>query len=347
MASVDTGMSRLPFDLNQMTPTFSVVIPTFNRADFLKGALSTVLDQSYKDFEVVVVDNFSTDSTLSVIRQFNDPRVQVVQFQNQGVIGAARNVGIKKSQGQYVAFLDSDDTWYQGKLERVAREIAADPGVGLLCHNQDMVRDGRVAVQTRYGPSFGFRGSMTDFILCVADGPSTSATVVARRYLDEAGHFSEERDLITVEDYDLWVKLSRLCRFKFLPDVLGTHNYHSGSVSADVNLHLRNALVVLERHFGETRGRGGQYPRRTICRRYATIIYGAARQSQRNSSNSQGHRLNSFKETAGYYFRALRTYPFIPRAYAGLAILFADLLLGQSRRQKIARTLWAPSWKWG
>ena len=95
-----------------MPPTFSVIIPTYNQADFLRLALKSVLDQTLRDFEVIIVNNYSTDHTLEVVEQLNDHRLSVKNFRNHGVIGASRNSGIRASNGEYVAFLDSDDTWH-------------------------------------------------------------------------------------------------------------------------------------------------------------------------------------------------------------------------------------------
>ena len=108
------------FALSYFLYMFSVVIPTYNHAEFLETALKSVLDQTFRDFEVIVVNNYSTDDTLSVIERLGDPRVQVINFRNHGVIGASRNVGIKASQAPYVAFLDSDDTWEVSKLAKIA-----------------------------------------------------------------------------------------------------------------------------------------------------------------------------------------------------------------------------------
>jgi glycosyltransferase involved in cell wall biosynthesis len=119
------------------SPFFSVVIPTYNQADFLRSALASVLGQTFEEFEVIVVNNKSTDATLGVIAEFGDPRVKVIDFQNHGVIGAARNVGIRASRAPYVAFLDTDDTWSNNKLERIAA-FEDDPEIGLVCHDQEV-----------------------------------------------------------------------------------------------------------------------------------------------------------------------------------------------------------------
>ena len=310
-----------------MSPTFSVVIPTYNQAEYLKVALNSVLEQTFKDFEVIVVNNFSTDHTLDVIGLAEDSRVKVINFRNDGVIGAGRNTGIMSSRGEYVAFLDSDDTWHGNKLERIAEAMEADSQIGLVCHDQALVRDGRVTGRTHFGPPPSFRGNLYDYLLLTRNALSTSATVVARRYLDEVGNFVEDPAFITVEDYDLWLRLSKVCRFRFISEILGTHQYHTGSASARIELHLRSNLAVLDRHFAELQDSQRSHLKRPIRRRYAYAFYGAARQY---------HQQGFFRKSLGYYARALRTYPFGIRTYAGLAQLLADLPLGQARRMRTA-----------
>lgn len=320
-----------------MPPTFSVVIPTFNRAEYLRAALKSVVDQTFQDFEIIVVDNHSEDHTVSVVEQLNDARVRLIKFKNNGVIAASRNVGIKASRGAYVAFLDSDDTWYPNKLERISRTIQDDPQVGLIGHDQLLVRDGQVERRTYFGPPPGYRGTMYDFQLQVGNGPVTSATVVKRQYLDETEYFSEDPALNCIEDVDLWIRLSAICRFQFISEVLGVRTFHSGGITADVELHVQATLTMLGRHYGGLHGRHGSYPKRTIRRHYARISYNGARDCQRQGA---------YKQALGFYARTFRTDPFQLKAYGGLALLLADLLLGQGRRRSILGAILGPSRRW-
>lgn len=321
-----------------MAPRFSVIIPTYNHADFLSIALRSVLDQTFTDFEVVIVNNQSTDNTLDVINSLEDERVRVINFSNNGVIGASRNVGITESTGSYVAFLDSDDTWHQDKLYKVAKTIASDPNTGLICHNQYLVRNGVVSSQSSYGPPSGYRGELFDYLLFDGNGPSTSATVVARKFLEQAGNFSEEQDLVTVEDYDLWLNLSKICTFNFLSEVLGSVNYHSSNASSNVELHLRNGLKVIGKHSGSVAAPKGGYSKMAVRRLYARSYYVAGRKYQR---------AGSFRPTLRYYAQALQTYPFFVKAYGGLALLIADAILGKTRRRRLSGAIWSDSNRWG
>ena len=305
-----------------MDPTFSIVIPTYNQADFLKVALDSVLAQTFQDFEVVVVNNYSTDHTLDVVRQAADERVVVIDFQNDGVIGAGRNTGIKASQGEYVAFLDSDDTWSSNKLEEVAAAIKEDPQAGLFCHDQSFMRQGRESGRSYYGPGPGFKGNLYDYLLLVSNIPSTSATVVSRKYLDQVGNFSEDHRFNTVEDYDLWLKLAKVCPFSFMHQALGTHNYHTKSASANVQLHLQNTIALLDTHFGEASEADRPYPKGAVRRRYAYAYYGAAREY---------HRLGMIRDSLVHFLRTLKTHPFYPKAYAAMGLLLVGVLAKPTR----------------
>ena len=117
------------------SPLVSIVIPTYNHAPMLQRALATVIEQTYQNWNAIVVNNYSTDNTLEVVAQFNDPRIQCVNFRNNGVIGASRNEGIALATGKYVAFLDSDDAWLPGKLTaQLAALRAAPAGQDVSCH---------------------------------------------------------------------------------------------------------------------------------------------------------------------------------------------------------------------
>lgn len=320
-----------------MPITFSVIIPTYNHGHLLKAALDSVLNQTYQDFEIIVINNYSEDNTLDVLGQVQDARVQVINFRNNGVIGASRNVGIRASKGEYVALLDSDDTWYSNKLERIAEAIDTDPQVGLLCHDQALVGDGRKLERTHFGPPPGFQGTMHEFVLLISNGPSPSATVVARRYLDEVGLFSEDPTLAFAEDLDLWLRLCKVCRFRFIPEVLGTHLFHTANASSNVEIHLPAALAVLDKHCHELQRSGRAYPKRAIRRRYARGFYDAARVYQLDGA---------IIKSLHYFARTLWTYPFYAKAYGGLALLAADMVLGRARRRKVVGVLLGSRWQW-
>ena len=109
--------------LNTKKIFFSVVIPTFNMESFLRKSIKSVLNQSYKNFEIIVIDNFSKDNTKKLIKNFKNKKIKFFQIKNGGVIGKSRNLGIKKSKGNWIAFLDADDLWLKNRLYVLKKKL--------------------------------------------------------------------------------------------------------------------------------------------------------------------------------------------------------------------------------
>ena len=98
-------------------PMFSVIVPTFNRSKLLRRAIQSVFQQTYDNWELIIIDNYSEDNSLEVISSFDQSKIKLLQIKNNGVIGTSRNLGIKNAKGNYLAFLDSDDWWKKNKLQ--------------------------------------------------------------------------------------------------------------------------------------------------------------------------------------------------------------------------------------
>jgi glycosyltransferase involved in cell wall biosynthesis len=188
----------------EKTPQVSVIIPTYNRAWIIKEAVDSVLAQDYKDFELIVVDDGSTDNTSDVLASYGED-VRVLFQENKGV-SAARNRGVAEASGQFVAFLDSDDLWLPKKLSVQAEFFNKTPDA-LICQTEEVwIRNGiRVNPKKRHKKPSGiiFEPSLA---LCLV---SPSAVMIRRDVLDREGGFDET--LTVCEDYDLWLRLS--CRF--------------------------------------------------------------------------------------------------------------------------------------
>lgn len=266
-----------------MAPRVSIVIPTYNQADFLKECLDSVLAQSLADWECIVVNNFSDDHTRDVVLAFGDPRIQLIDFANQGVIAASRNVGWRQARADWVAFLDSDDLWAGDKLERCL--AAATDGVDVVSHPERFLKDGRIVHQT--APADDRRASARGLLL---DGNclSPSAILVRRSCLEQAGGYCEDREIITAEDHDLWVRLAFLnVRMRHLPQPLADYRLHGQQNFRAVERHMNASLAVLDRHLPKLENGGGWRGRRARAR----VIYGAARTEQKLGRGLQALRL--------------------------------------------------------
>lgn len=285
-------------------PTVTVVIPTYNHAHFLQVALTSLLAQTYTDWEAVVVNNFSDDDTVTVVEAFNDSRIILENFRNNGNIAASRNRGIKMARGKYLAFLDSDDTWHPKKLAECMEYF--NNGIGLVCHGLRRIGD-----QDRdmfCGPE---HLATFDALLYEGNCITPSATVVVKDEVESVGCFSENPSLITVEDYHLWIKLARVgCRMHFIREILGEYRVHSGNQSGSVLRHFNAELRVIDEFFPDDNSRNLK-TRIRVRRRYCIAYYGAGRGMQRNGQ---------FAQSLPLLLRAIAYCPWFMKNYAAIIL---------------------------
>jgi glycosyltransferase involved in cell wall biosynthesis len=180
----------------------SVIIPTYNRAAAVKEAVASVLAQTCRDFELLVVDDGSTDGTPAALARFGEEIRGLRSHRRRGV-SAARNAGIAAAQGEWLAFLDSDDLWLPEKLARQMAFMSAHPGLLLSQTEETWVRRGLKVNPPRSHRKEGGRIFLRSLERCLV---SPSAVVLHRRLLEDHGGFDEE--LPAAEDYDLWLRLS-------------------------------------------------------------------------------------------------------------------------------------------
>ncbi|HDP81293.1 MAG TPA: glycosyltransferase [Spirochaetes bacterium] len=206
-------------------PFFSVIIPTFNRFEPTRRAVESVLAQTFTDFELIVVDDGSTDGTGRLAEMYAG-RVLYLRQENRGV-SAARNLGISRSTSAYITFLDSDDLWLPAKLAAHAAFITRNPSVRIHQTGEQWVRRGRGVNQMKkhlkkegdiFAPSLD---------LCLV---SPSAVCVERRLVEEAGFFDEA--MAVCEDYDLWLRVLWREKAGLIPEKLTVkHGGHEDQLS--------------------------------------------------------------------------------------------------------------------
>jgi glycosyltransferase involved in cell wall biosynthesis len=204
-----------------MPPLVSVIIPTFNRAHCILRAINSVRSQDYFNWELIVVDNSSRDSTQEILRSIPDKRVRVINVNNFGVIAISRNLGIKYSTGKYIAFLDSDDWWLPNKLSESVK--ALEHGADIIYH--DLFILGPKKSNVNYFRRIKTRKVLSPLFknLIIGGNPiSTSSVVVSRKLFLGINGFSEDPFLSGAEDYDAWIRLSKLTnKFKRLKNTMG------------------------------------------------------------------------------------------------------------------------------
>jgi glycosyltransferase involved in cell wall biosynthesis len=214
-----------------VTDTVSVVIPTYNYGRYIAEAVDSALNQSYGPFEVIVVDDGSTDDTETVVRAFGN-RVRYIKQQNAGVC-AARNRGVAESSGQLIAFLDADDIWEPTKLEKQAALFASDPQIGLV-HSAMREFDSDTGETVALHVD-GEEGWVADEMLLwektAINGPG-GAIMVSREAFEAVGGFDE--GMKVSEDWDFCYRVARKYKVGFVREPLV--NYRSHAAAAHLNI---------------------------------------------------------------------------------------------------------------
>jgi glycosyltransferase involved in cell wall biosynthesis len=189
-------------------PLVSVILPTFNRLEFLHSAVDSVFSQTFTDWELIIADDGSEQQTQEYLRGLQSPpRVQLIQLRHSGNPGAVRNAALRAAAGQYVAFLDSDDVWMPTKLERQLAALRARPNCRWGYTGYIRVDEsGRTRAYPGTKQWVAYRGAIFEELLAFEAEVSTPAVLVERQLVEELGGFDEEQWVY--EDYDLWLRIA-------------------------------------------------------------------------------------------------------------------------------------------
>lgn len=236
-----------------MSPVISVVLPTFNRAGLLKRALLSVISQTYANWEVLVIDNNSTDDTDQVVHGLGDERIKILKVHNHGVIALSRNVGIKAAHGTYIAFLDSDDWWKSDKLKKSLAYL--EKGNDLVYHDLVVVAKQNQQVLWRKARTRVLKFPIFKDLITRGNALNNSSVVVRKKLLEDIGGLSEDPSLISIEDYDAWLRAARITeKFKRIPQALGYYWTAGGNVSNPKRT-IETLNVLEERYSSEFQAR--------------------------------------------------------------------------------------------
>ncbi len=235
-------------------PLVSIIIPSYNHANFIGKAIQSVLDQTYKNYEIILIDNHSNDGTHEIVGRFeNKANIRILHINNNGIIAASRNMGISAAQGEWIAFLDSDDSWMPEKLEKTMQVAnkGEEGGYDVICHNEVKVYEDSINQQPLiHGP---YEKDFYQALLMKGNRLSTSATVVRRDFLLKYKlQFNESKNFVTAEDYALWLDLARFkARFFFIDESLGVYYIHKENSSGSLLRHFTSIESLLHYHVHE------------------------------------------------------------------------------------------------
>jgi glycosyltransferase involved in cell wall biosynthesis len=220
-------------------PKISVIIPTHNRAEFLRSAITSVLNQTFQDFEIVIIDDASKDHTREVIAAFNDARIKVIHSQVSKGDAGARNIGIMNSNCEYIAFLDDDDEWLPEKLKIQTYLLDNSlPEVGSVYTGYFTIQKASRRVLSVSNPE------MKDF--SKGNYITTSSILLRRECFENCGLFDES--MPTSSDCDMWIRISNKYSFKFIKDPLVNYFIHENRLTFNYEKMIIGREIFLKKH---------------------------------------------------------------------------------------------------
>lgn len=226
-------------------PTVSVVIPTYNRAHVVGRAIRSVLNQTYQDFEIIVVDDGSTDNTEEVVKSFNDPRIRYIRHEENRGGSAARNTGIRAARGAYIAFLDSDDEWLPEKLaKQVQKMTCSGDQVGFVYTGVKVIdaETGRCLVEK---VPF-LEGNVYSQLLEGAFIGTCSSVMVRKTAIEEVSGFDEQ--LVSRQDWDCWIRIAYSYNVSCIPECLVVRYTGLLQISSKLQRIAEGTVQLLEKH---------------------------------------------------------------------------------------------------
>ena len=219
----------------KFTPLVSIVIPTYNHAKFISKALKSVIDQTYKNWEAIIIDNESVDETYKLVNDFNDSRIKYFKISNDGVIAKSRNLGIKEAKGDWIAFLDSDDWWTKDKLEVCISKIGKN--TDLIYHAHEYVNKSKSFFKKKIIRGRQLKKPILNDLLIgtITKGTqvSNSSVIVRKNILIKIGGLNENKILVGSDDYDTWLRIAEITdQFLYINQKLSYYLFHDANTSS-------------------------------------------------------------------------------------------------------------------
>jgi len=220
----------------------SIVIPTYNRPELLKKAIQSVLDQTYTNFEIIIIDDSSTKDNEKNIKSFNKKNIIYIKNKTRKGGGYSRNIGIKKAKGEFIAFLDDDDEWMPQKLEKQLKAFNS-PKLGIVvCYSLDKRYD-RVRI-SKPPENVDHKYLLKSFNLS-----STSTYMVKKETLDKVGYFDTK--LPSAQEYDLALRITKYYTVKTVPEILMIQHASKNQISENWNKKIRGILAIYKKYGAE------------------------------------------------------------------------------------------------
>lgn len=303
-------------------PIISVIIPTYNRANLIDQAIQSVLNQTYQNFEVIIVDDGSTDYTKEVIRKFQerDKRVKYIRHEKNRGGSAARNTGIKAAKGEYIAFLDSDDEWLPEKINlQIAVFKKGSDNLGVVyCDVMIKNNDEKIVNSHYFFPQC--RGYIYDFMLKRCALVPCSVLIVKKECFQQIGLFNEQ--FFACQDNDICIRLAKYYEFDFIPKPLVIFHVHKGLRISNNKLRVAQASFnIITMYKDEIVRYCGN---KTLSYHYSNI-------------GRCFIRADEFTRAREMFIKSICIYPFLvyPLFYWGILIIPSILIILRTLKRKV------------
>ena len=219
----------------------NIIITTYNRPELLSKTILSILSQTYFNFELIIIDNFSNYDFFTLIHNFNDLRIKGFQNQNNGIISINRNFGISKCNCKYIAFCDDDDLWEKDKLEIQIDTFISNPKIGLCCTASSSINELELSSfrkATSYILRFflGLNLLPAKYLLILFNYITNSSVVIKKDLIDKIGYLDNDISIRYLEDFDYWLRISFISKIFFINKKLVIYRYHDEQAS---NLDLK------------------------------------------------------------------------------------------------------------
>ena len=212
----------------------SVIVSTYNRSEFLSKTIDSILNQTYRNFELIIVDDGSTDNTENVINNYNDYRIIYIKTDNWGGPARPRNIGIKQSKGNYIAFCDDDDIWKNNKLEKQLRLFKMNKDLGICFTSYSIINNKDKAVGEQKIRKKNSNPTFTNFFLS-AGYICNSSVMIDANLLAQIGYQNESLKIIAIEDSEYWARILSMYKGCFIKEKLVEYRIHDDSIQRKTN----------------------------------------------------------------------------------------------------------------
>jgi glycosyltransferase involved in cell wall biosynthesis len=299
-------------------PKVSVIIPTYNYGIYIDKSIDSVLSQTYTDFEIIVVDDGSTDNTKTIIETKYRDKVKYIYQENKGA-PAARNRAARESKGEYLAFLDSDDSFFADNIEKKVAALEKNPTIGMVYSDGNYIMGNSTNKSSNYKLSAAGAKLSGDISLMLLKGYriESSAVVLRAACFNKVGGFDEE--IVGLDDYDLFLRISFIFNALFIDECLFESIRHKGSISsgtAIIDIYKSKSRIIykIEKMY-------------SVRAELLGVEWHKLRAAAKFFDGKIACHNGSYKDGSRYFFESIKIYPFQKRVYFSLFVSLIKKLL--------------------